>query len=107
MASTPKSASTYEDFAHRFPRLAEAWALAAEAGAVGPLDERTARLVKLALAVGAQREMAVRASAAKARAMGIEPEAIEQVVAIAASALCLPAVVETWEWIADGLERGR
>ena len=47
MTDLPKPPRTYEDFTERFPKLAEAWRTIGEAAREGPLDEKTARLVKL------------------------------------------------------------
>ena len=97
----PEPPAKYRAFTQRFPKLGEAWDCIHEAGAAGPLDDRTARLIKLAVAIGAQREGAVHASARKARAMGISQEEMEQVVALAAGIMGLPATVAAWTWVLD------
>ncbi|HJV22120.1 MAG TPA: carboxymuconolactone decarboxylase family protein [Holophagaceae bacterium] len=97
----PEPPSQYTAFVARFPKLGEAWEAIHEAGAQGPLDERTIRLVKLAIAVGAQRSGAVHSSVRKARAMGIPDAEIEQVVSLAAGTLGLPATVAAWTWLHD------
>jgi len=74
------------------------------AGKAGPLDQDTQRLVKLGIAIGAMREGAVHASVRKAVAMGIEPEALEQVTALAASTMGLPATVAAFFWVRDILD---
>lgn len=91
----------YRDFVARFPKLAEAWDSIHEAGATGPLDAKTQRLVKLAVAIGALREGAVHASARKAMDMGIPVEELEQVVALAAGTLGMPATVAAFTWVRD------
>lgn len=101
MSELPTPPKAYQDFIARHPKLGEAWSKIHEAGAEGPLDERTQRLVKLAIAVGAMREGAIRSGVRKARAMGIEVQAIEQVVALAASTLGLPSTVAVDSWIRD------
>ena len=56
----------YSIFRERFPDLSQHLdALAASANA-GPLDERTSRLVKLGIAIGAMAEGAVRSNARRA-----------------------------------------
>jgi alkylhydroperoxidase/carboxymuconolactone decarboxylase family protein YurZ len=75
----------------------------AEAGREGPLDARTARLVNLAVALGALREGAVHAGVRKALAQGISREEIEQVIALAAGTLGLPAAVAVYSWVEDVL----
>jgi alkylhydroperoxidase/carboxymuconolactone decarboxylase family protein YurZ len=83
----------------RFPKLGEAWEAVHEAGRDGPLDARTARLVKLGIAVGAMREGAIHSSVRKALAEGITRQEIEQVVALAAGTLGLPSTVAVHTWI--------
>ena len=100
-AQMPEPPSQYTGFIARFPKLGEAWEAIHEAGAAGPLDERTRRLVKLAIAIGAQRSGAVHSSVRKARAMGISDAELEQVVALAAGTLGLPSTVATWTWLHD------
>lgn len=100
----PQAPKTHAQFVERFPSLAKAWEETAEAGRQGPLDETTQRLVKLAVAIGAMREGAVHASVRKGRAMGIEIEALEQVVALAAGTMGLPSTVAAYTWVRDVLD---
>jgi len=104
MSQTPEPPKAYRAFVTRFPKLGQAWDLLGEAGSEGPLDPRTARLLKLAIAIGAGREGAVHASARKALAMGIPAAEMEQVVALAAGTLGLPATVAAHRWILDVTE---
>jgi alkylhydroperoxidase/carboxymuconolactone decarboxylase family protein YurZ len=105
MRAEPKPPKTYEAFVQRYPKIGQAWEAIAEAGKEGPLDEKTVRLVKLALAIGALREGAVHANVRKALSMGITREEIEQVIALAAGTLGLPATVAVFSWIEDRFER--
>jgi alkylhydroperoxidase/carboxymuconolactone decarboxylase family protein YurZ len=73
MGKLPKPPQTYSDFVRRFPELGRAWESINDAGSQGPLDERTQRLVKLAVSLGAMREGSVHSSVRKAVAMGITP----------------------------------
>ncbi|HZT81653.1 MAG TPA: carboxymuconolactone decarboxylase family protein [Gemmataceae bacterium] len=107
MRNPPKSPRTYEAFLKRFPRIGEAWREIGEAGREGPLDERTVRLVKLAVAIGALREGAVHANVRKALAQGISREEIEQVLALAAGTIGLPATVAAFSWVQDNLAKGK
>lgn len=93
---------TYRDFIAAYPRLGEAWSLAREAEAAGPLDEKTRRLIKLGIAAGAMRQGAVSSAARKARAAGASDAEVEQVVALAASTLGFPAAVAVFDWIRGG-----
>lgn len=98
MSTRSKAPAVHEAFVRRFPRLGQAWDLASEEGATGPLDSKTQRLLKLAVAVGALREGAVRSGVRKARDAGASSEEIEQVVALAASTIGLPSTVAVWGW---------
>lgn len=101
MSKLPEAPKPYTRFIERYPKLGQAWDAIHEAGAEGPLDERTQRLIKLAVAIGAQRSGSVHASVRKARAMGISDAELEQVVAISASTLGLPSVVAAYGWLYD------
>jgi 4-carboxymuconolactone decarboxylase len=97
-SSTP---SVYQSFIETYPELAEAWGKIGEAGRTGPLDEKTVRLVKLALAIGASREGAVHAGVRKAIAAGVSKEQMAQVVALAAGTVGFPSTVAAYSWIQD------
>jgi len=105
MNSGPKPPKTYETFVRRYPKLAEAWERIAEAGRDGPLDAKTARLIKLGIAVGAMREGAVHSGVRKALAAGISVEEIEQVVVLAASTLGMPSTVAVFTWAHDEMDK--
>ncbi|MDO8580510.1 MAG: carboxymuconolactone decarboxylase family protein [Candidatus Omnitrophota bacterium] len=100
----PKPPKLYETFNKRYPKLKEAYELIAEAGKQGPLDERTTRLVKLGIVMGAMREGAVHANVRKALALGISREEIEQVVCLAARTLGLPSTVAVFSWIQETIK---
>ncbi len=107
MANLPKPPDMFVEFTQRFPKLAEAWRLAQEAGGVGPLDEKTARLVKLGVAIGNMREGAVHSAVRKALASGVTREEVEQVIALAATTLGFPSAVAVYSWVRDELAGGR
>jgi alkylhydroperoxidase/carboxymuconolactone decarboxylase family protein YurZ len=101
MKPVPKPPRTYQAFVKRYPKIGQAWETIAEAGQEGPLEEKTVRLVKLAVSIGALREGAIHASVRKALALGISRAEIEQVVASAAGTLGLPATVAVFSWVQD------
>jgi alkylhydroperoxidase/carboxymuconolactone decarboxylase family protein YurZ len=103
MQDVPKPPKAFEDFAKRYPKLAGAWSDLTAAGEEGPLDADAQRLVKLAIAIGAMREGAVRANVRKALAAGVAREGIEQVIAMAASTIGLPATVAIFTWVRDAM----
>lgn len=101
----PRPPQRYREFIERFPDLSRAWEAINEAGGKGPLDARTQRLVKLAVAMGAMREGAVRSGVRKALAMGIPLEEIEQLVPLAAGTLGMPSAVACWSWILEAAKK--
>jgi alkylhydroperoxidase/carboxymuconolactone decarboxylase family protein YurZ len=106
METQSKPPKMFKTFVSRYPKLGEAWENIAEAGKEGPLDERTARLIKLAVSIGALREGAVHSSVRKAVDMGISREELEQIVALAAGTLGLPSTVAAFSWVRDILGDG-
>lgn len=101
MSEMPDAPATHQTFVQRYPELGQAWELISRAGSDGPLDDETTRLIKLGVAIGAMREGAVHASVRKALAQGIDPAAIEQVVALGAGTIGLPGAAATFTWIRD------
>ncbi len=101
MKTTSRPPAAHRQFVARFPRLGKAWDLVNEEGAAGPLDEKTQRLVKLAVAIGAMREGAVHSGVRKARDAGASLAEMEQVVALGASTVGLPSAVAVWTWMRD------
>ena len=86
------------------PKVQQAYeALAAAAHESGPLDERTRRLVKLAVSVGARLEGAVRSHAWQARDAGISEAEIDHVVLLSLTTIGLPSMVAARTWVASAL----
>ncbi len=103
MPELPTPPPTYQAFVRRYPSIGRAWEMIAEAGKQGPLDEKTVRLVKLGIAIGAMREGAVHAGVRKGLAKGMTREEVGQVVALAAGTLGLPSAVAVFSWVEDVL----
>ena len=101
MSELPKPPQHYQAFTKRFPKLKDAWDLIGQSGDEGPLDEKTRRLVKLAVAIGAQREGSVHASVRKGLAQGLTHDEMEHVVTLAAGTIGLPAAAAAFTWIRD------
>ena len=94
--------AAFLQFINRFPKLGTAWDMMREAEAeAGPLDEKTRRLVKLAIAAANEAEGATHSAARKARRAGASLEEMEQVVALAASTMGLPKAVKIYRWIRE------
>ncbi len=101
MSKLAKPPAAFTAFQQKFPAIAKAWEQLSTAGQPGPLDEPMQRLVKLAIAIGAFREGAVHSAVRKAVAAGASREAIDQVVALAATTIGLPRTVAVHSWIQD------
>lgn len=85
-----------------YPAIWEAYSALGKATAeAGPLDERTRRLVKLALSIGASSEGAVHSHARRAVAEGISKQELKQVALLAIATLGLPQAVKGLTWIED------
>ena len=67
----------------------------------GPLDARTRRLVKLALAIGAASEGAVHSHVRRALAEGASTDELEHVALLAIPTLGFPRAVAALTWIED------
>jgi alkylhydroperoxidase/carboxymuconolactone decarboxylase family protein YurZ len=70
----------------------------------GPLDERTRRLVKLALAVGAGLEGGTHSAVRNALAAGLTPEEVKHVAVLAVTTVGFPAAMRALTWVGDGLK---
>jgi 4-carboxymuconolactone decarboxylase len=98
----------YKGFRTSFPKVASALdGLGETADGAGPLDERTARLVKLGLAVGAASPGAVRSNARKAAAAGATPEEIRHVAVLAITTCGFPTAIAGIGWIDEVLAAGK
>ncbi len=99
MSEIPRA---HNNFMAEFPAVAQAYAQLGEAvHAAGPLDEQARQLVKLALAIGARHEGAVHAHTRRALAVGLTPEALKQVAALAVTTLGMPNAVAAYTWVND------
>ena len=92
----------YLDFRDRFVDVAASQdALARAVDAAGPLDEKTKRLVKLGVAVGAQADGAVRSNVRKALTAGASVAEIEQAILLGLTTRGFPATVAAWQWMTE------
>jgi len=87
----------------------EIWAAYEKLGAAcaesGPLDARTLRLVKLAIAVGSGSEGAVHSHTRRARDEGLTADELLHVPLLAIPSLGLAKAVAAMTWIEDILKR--
>jgi alkylhydroperoxidase/carboxymuconolactone decarboxylase family protein YurZ len=94
-------------FRERSPEIWDAFAALAAAchEQGGPLDERTRRLVKVALAAGAQHEGAARSATRHALEAGCSPEELRHVALLAITTLGWPSAYAALRWIEDAAEQ--
>ena len=92
--------------AKRHPKI---WAAYEELGAAcadsGPLDARTRRLVKLALAVASESEGAVHSHTRRAADEGLARDELLHVALLAIPSIGLAKAVAAMTWIEDVLEK--
>lgn len=103
MATAPENLpSGAGEIARRYPEIWDAYAALGKACSdAGPLDGRSARLVKLALAIGALSEGAVHSHTRRALEEGIAGDEIKQVALMAIPTLGFPQGVKVLTWIED------
>jgi alkylhydroperoxidase/carboxymuconolactone decarboxylase family protein YurZ len=78
-------------------------ALEVAVAAAGPLDERTRRLIKLALALGGRHEGSVRSHARRAARDGVTPEELLQVALLGITTLGWSHAMTGRAWIQAAL----
>jgi alkylhydroperoxidase/carboxymuconolactone decarboxylase family protein YurZ len=94
----------YVEFTERYPRVAEAQGeLARAVRDATPFDERTTRLLKLALALGAHADGAVRSNVRKGLAIGVTAEELRAVTLLAITTCGFPSAAAGLRWIDDVL----
>ncbi|MFC4066381.1 carboxymuconolactone decarboxylase family protein [Actinoplanes subglobosus] len=94
--------SVYQQFLDRFPEVAEAQGnLARTIRERNPFDERTDRLIKLAVAVGAEAEGAVRSNVRKALQQGSSIDEVRAVALAAVTTCGFPTAVAALGWIEE------
>jgi alkylhydroperoxidase/carboxymuconolactone decarboxylase family protein YurZ len=93
-------------FAEEQPAIWEAYqGLGKACSEAGPLDARTRRLVKLALAVGGGSEGAVHSHVRRALDEGLSPDELLHVSMLAMPTLGFPAAIAALTWIVDILKK--
>jgi len=95
----PKSVN---QFSKQYPKVWEAFnELGERCHKAGPLDEKTRRLIKLALSIGAGLEGATHSAVRGARGAAITADEINHVALLAITTLGFPAAARAMTWIAD------
>jgi len=99
MAKLPNRISK---FSKQYPQIWKAFnELGERCHEAGPLDEKTRRLIKLALSIGAGLEGATHSALRNARKAGITADEINHVALLAITTLGLPAATRAMTWIGD------
>jgi alkylhydroperoxidase/carboxymuconolactone decarboxylase family protein YurZ len=97
-----------ERFARQHEGVWDAYNKLGEAAAeAGPLDMKTERLVKLAIAVGARLQGAVCAHVRRGLAVGLTRQEIEHVAILAITTVGWPSALAAFSWIEDEMEKRR
>ncbi len=93
-------------FAYEHPEIWETFqGLGNACAEAGPLDDRTRRLVKLALAAGASSEGAVHSHVRRGIDEGLSPDELRHVAILAIPTLGFSAAIATLTWIEDLLKK--
>jgi alkylhydroperoxidase/carboxymuconolactone decarboxylase family protein YurZ len=94
------------EFAGEYPLVWSAYNRLGNASAeAGPLDEKTQRLVKLAIAIGAQRQGAVHSHTRRGLAAGCTPEELVHVGVLAITTIGWPGAFAAICWIKNIIAR--
>jgi alkylhydroperoxidase/carboxymuconolactone decarboxylase family protein YurZ len=95
------------EVARAYPEIWKAYAALGKAcSEAGPVEGKMARLVKLALAIGALSEGAVHSHTRRALAEGVSAEELKQVALMAIPTLGFPQGVKVLTWIEDVTDAG-
>ena len=94
-----------EQFAKDHPEVWEAYnRLGQVAAKAGPLDAKTERLVKLAIAVGAGLQGAVHSHVRRGLAAGLTRQEMEHVAMLAITTVGWPSALAALSWIDDEMK---
>jgi len=94
------------EFIKKYPEVWQAYEnLGDKCHEAGPLDERTRRLVKLGIAIGARLEGAVHSHTKRAMEGGISEDEILQVALLAITTIGFPSTIAVTTWIKDVLKK--
>jgi alkylhydroperoxidase/carboxymuconolactone decarboxylase family protein YurZ len=93
-----------EQFKESYPDVWKAFTqLGDECHEAGPLDEKTRRLIKVALAIGGGLEGGAHSAVRNALASGVTPDEIRHVAVLSVTTIGFPACVRALTWISDCL----
>jgi 4-carboxymuconolactone decarboxylase len=112
VSRTPKGAvptgevpETFKAFVARFPQLAEAHRqIGKTVDQLGPLDEKSRRLIKIGICIGAGLETAFCSHVRRALEQGVSVGELEQAVLLAMNTVGFPRTVMHWQWLQQQAE---
>jgi 4-carboxymuconolactone decarboxylase len=91
-----------KDFRKTHPDIWKAFnELASKCHDGGPLDEKSRRLVKIALCVGAATEGGTHSAVRNARKAGVTQDELDHIAILAITTLGFPAAMRALAWVAD------
>lgn len=94
----------YSNFTERYPDISSAQgALANAVDDAAPFDERTTRLLKLALSIGSQSDGAVRSNVRKGLDSGVTEDEVRAVALLAITTCGFPSAIAGLGWVEDVL----
>jgi alkylhydroperoxidase/carboxymuconolactone decarboxylase family protein YurZ len=100
--SSEELPATAGTFADAYPDIWDAYSdLGKACSEAGPLDDETRRLVKLALAIGAESEGAVHSHVRRGLDEGLTAEQLQHVAALSIPTLGFPQAMAARSWITD------
>lgn len=103
-----KLPTAYQRFGKAHPKLVRAYEQLGEALlGEGPLDRRTAELVKLGIAVGGRLEGAVHAHVRRAREAGASDADIRHAIRLSLTTVGFPTMMSALSWAEDVLSSRR
>ncbi len=98
--------SIVDQFAQRQPKVWDAYNQLGEAvSSAGPLDAKTQRLIKLAIAVGAGREGAVRAHTRRGLRAGLTHQELEHAALLGITTVGWPTAFAAHCWIEEEIAK--
>lgn len=102
MSKPPKR---FRQFLADHPQVGSAYErLSAATIEEGPLDGKTAQLIKLGIAMGMRHEGAVHAHTRKALARGASAEEVRHAAILATTTLGFPSMMAAYSWVDDVLK---
>ena len=96
----------FQEVVRKYPKIAKSYEdLAKAISEVKGLDERSQRLVKLGISIGAKTEGGVHSQVRKCREAGITDEAIYQAALLGVTTIGWPQAMATLSWVNDILKK--